>query len=76
MSNLITTTNWNGSHENDVLSLTREEIKILIAFHDIAQRYDWGIVCSKCQRNLQGTNARTDRILAVTCHCTEYRCDR
>lgn len=60
---------------SDVVDLTEKGAIVLSHFHIIAQRLEWGIVCSICGQPVQGHNSGQEKYLAVRCGCREYRAD-
>ncbi len=41
-------------------------------FADVAEALRWGLHCAKCKCDITGKNSDTDRVMTISCGCTEW----
>lgn len=59
--------------EKNVSHLTAQEGAALKAMHAVAQKYNIGLVCMRCDKAIQGANSGAESAYAVACQCRELR---
>lgn len=60
--------------ESNVVAVPSDVMGFLAKFHEVAQKYQWALVCPKCQQQIQGSNTGHEKTyLAISCACTEWR---
>lgn len=57
----------------EVVAFTVDEMRVIRDFHAIAQKYDLGLHCSHCGKDIQGKNTGHEAIFAIECECREFR---
>lgn len=60
----------------DIARATRRDMEILMAMHDVAQKFNLSVVCQGCDTAMVGKNASPNsRLLSVACKCREIRAE-
>lgn len=60
----------------DVVALDTDEMAFFQTFHKIAQKYDLGLHCSHCGKDIQGANSGYEATFSVSCGCREFHGER
>lgn len=59
--------------EKDVVHITKADLAILARFHEFAQKYQFSVVCPRCDTALMGANNDSTITPSVACKCRELR---
>lgn len=59
--------------QKNVTEMVPEAMSIMAAFHEVAQKYGFGLYCPKCMSSIGGQNNGHERYLSIACSCTEWR---
>lgn len=60
----------------NVVSFTPDEMRLIRDFHAMAQKYDIGLHCSHCGKDIQGANSGYEASFSVSCGCREFHGER
>jgi hypothetical protein len=63
------------TREKGVEALHRDEGIQLERFHELAQRHDIGLHCSRCGQMFQGQNSPESKYFVISCNCRELKWD-
>lgn len=61
--------NWDEAVTANATWISEREMHTISKMHDVAQKYDFSLTCSRCERPFQGFNAEGDRVLMIECGC-------
>lgn len=76
MANKIWTPDGDITTHADVNRATPRDMEILMAMHDVAQKFGMVVVCRKCDSSFQGNNASPNsRLMSISCKCREIRAE-
>jgi hypothetical protein len=53
--------------------MSPQEMKVMRDLHAVAQKFNFGLVCMKCNKALQGSNQGGEQFFVITCQCREIR---
>ena len=62
-------------YEKGVVRMTKSEGQLMHLFHYIAQKYNFAVVCQRCNMSLMGSNNGTESTAEVHCDCKSFRFD-